>query len=57
MVADPADSANKIGHVSEATPGSTLADPADSAHKIGHMTRAISGHTLADRSSLFCTQK
>ncbi len=34
-VADPADSAHKIGHVTAATPGGnpTLADPADSAHK------------------------
>jgi hypothetical protein len=46
-LADPADSAHKIGHVRQTTPGHTLAFPADSAHKISHVTEATPGPTLA----------
>jgi hypothetical protein len=50
-LADPADSAHKIGQVTEAILGHTLAGPAGSAHKIGHVTEAISGPALADKFS------
>ncbi len=50
-LADSADSAHQIGHVTETISGHALAFPADSANKMGHVTEAISGHTLADTAN------